>query len=546
MDSVTELYAKCSDCENVEFATLCFKFGLIIPQHHRCSSEPYISFVKTFGVLLNLEDEVIKQLIQEKSMDQAFSALRDLEYGSNISRFGAIEGGVSNLAYVAAIAEQSGKEIVVFCSNLCLNSIHRGNQVIRFKPRSLVVNDTPILCCLTGLNIFHPVSGSQNLIDVSSDPSVRIVQFEIINSLPRANNRSEGSTLSENANGSSNLTRRGNPFVHIRPVEDMRDSNLIENDENGDIPLDPMAVEEANQVLIELSDDANLLTTGDELTLQQFLERFGTMINQSEVSSEIFTSTTKLNLLGSQVSRESLIYNKTYDIDGFFGIFGIEEFGKIVNCSVKFLVYPTLLDKASRRNAQRFFSLDENVTIMFFKIGTIELPIGTIDLIIALESAPAISDYDLKSIVEHCSEYARSLPCGENTNHFRQCNSLSTLDSHRSTRRAITSTLKRNEYENYSLKIAKCYVDHFKCMLDESLQRLGRRGVINIFFKSIGSKAFTFTDNLKECLINLKQFSDAINFDQINMEQVWVDFCITTSAKSPSSPVSHPLFNILS
>ena len=262
------------------------------------------------------------------------------------------------------------------------------------------------------------------------------------------------------------------------------------------------------------------------------------MMDQIDVSSEALTSNVKLDIINSQLSRESMLFNKTYDIDGFFGIFGIEDFERIINCSVKFLIFPALLDNASRKKAQRFFCEDDDTVRSFVKIGVIKVPIGHIDLILVIESLHLLEDRIVKSIAEECASFARELPCAVNPVHFQRCNSEFSLGSHRSTRRALASTFKKNECESYSRTMSTCYMYHFKCKLDMLLSRFGVRGSISIFFKCIGTKSSTFTDNLNDCLINLAQFDEAIKFEELDTNKVWVDHCITTTAQSPSAHVT--------
>lgn len=202
------------------------------------------------------------------------------------------------------------------------------------------------------------------------------------------------------------------------------------------------------------------------------------------------------------------------------------------------MVKPAILDESSKKNAQRFFEIEDNCYEMFFKIGIIELPFGKIDLIIVTQTGNEVSELEMQLISKRCADYARSLPCENNPRHSSSCTSASTIDSHTATRRAITETIGNDELETYTTELAKCYLNHFMVMLDDCLRRFGPNGPLNVFFKCIGSKSSTFTDCMHRCLENLNKFKHAFNFSELDANKVWVDHCITTTVKNETSPVS--------
>lgn len=525
-----EMNSTCSVCEKSEFLAIIEKFQIDCDEHINIDRNSLNSFVETFSKILAMDPQSIIENIRRRRRSNAFSQLKLIEYGRNLMNVDTEMRSVENLAWIGSLAEESGRNILVFCDFLCLNFLHQGDHVILIRPTE-PSSQSPAACVLSSLNMYHPIVESPILVDIWERYEFTALEF---------------------SNNSENNEDYQEPVSNaVQTIEIMaRDDEIIQEDQG--MPIGDVVVDEDDT--IEFSIDNNVIelsnarTSDDPVpeassTLDEFLIEFYPNCSMNDITPGAYTSSIKLDIYESQQQNTILNYNKTYDIDGLFGYFPIECFGDIVQCPVDMCVNPTFVDKRTVNTLKR---LIEDISGRFVKaaiIGTIELPLGKIDLIIVLDFEWEIGDAMITSILKKCAEFARKLPCEQDLEHEDNCDSKAILQSHRSTRRASTWTHRRNETEKYGISLAKCYMYHFVKILRRRLSSLNFTGSINCFFKCIGCKAATYSESLPRCLSYLETFSNSINLEAVNDRNIWIDLAMTVSAEgSNEGPVKYKIF----
>ena len=501
------LQQTCPSCDSGNVITLLERYEISSRLHKDFSDDSYQSFLETFSILLEQDLESIRTAINTFDVEcPAFTRLKKIEYGCNFARIQTGTRHVLNLAWLGAIADYSGRNILVFCDLLCLNFLHQGENIVLFRPNRNSDNEIPLACVLSGLNIYHPVADSPILLNFCND--LNITNLEYVESIFGDND--ERLNLNEREISSREI-------VLLEAIDDtftLIDTTQTENDEStsSNVRGDPIPT--------------------NSKTIQQFLDINYSNSNVMDIEIANYTNTDKLRILESQ--QEHLEYQRAFDIDGLFGHFPMETMAKVLKCPAKILVTPSIVDKRTSKSVLKIMQPDSDneKTLLSVKVGSIEFPLGIIDLLVVLNSLRKISDKQLSALFKECAEYARTLPCEYDIDHFTECQSKGTRDSHRSTARASTVNHRKNESEPYTRTLAICYFHHFKKLLDSKLLLMNIQSSVDIFFKCIGSKSTTFSENIGHCLESLNYFSSALDFKAIDERTAWIDYCITTSASS--------------
>ena len=71
----------------------------------------------------------------------------------------------------------------------------------------------------------------------------------------------------------------------------------------------------------------------------------------------------------------------------------------------------------------------EGSTLHGIKVGRIDTPVGTIDLIVKIDSFENLNYSCLKKITELCAKYVRTLPCSTTEGHSDVCDPVQ-LETH--------------------------------------------------------------------------------------------------------------------
>ena len=507
----------CCICASEEFRKMREKYGLEISIHEDTSSDQYLSFIKTFSAVLQISEATITSIIREKCAEQEFKHLVSLEYGKNFVDFTNMNHQVLNLAWIGCLAQETETDIMVICDHFCLNASHLGQNLVFFRSNHLGVSENLVAVTLTDMNVYHPLVINQAVRDNASNLGIKIIMYGILE-----------------ASADESIQSR-------RPTDAARNVEYV--DEN----MSTQVVEDIGSLAEEqlMSDDVIMHVAESSITLDGLFEHHFPNSRSGDINQNSYTSMSRLNLSESQHLDETLSYTRTFDNDGLFGVFDIEDFHKIIISSVKFFNFPTVVDERTLKNMAKMVPTLEGSALHGIKIGRIETPVGTIDLIVKIDSFGNFNDSCLKKIAELCAEYARTLPCSTTEGHSVVCRSGSIRNSHLSTMRATTEHHNRNELESYTNTMAQCYMYHFKRHLEVQLsRRIVTRGRIQLFFKCIGNKNMTFKDDLRSCFNTIKQFEQVINFMAIDSRNVWFDFCVTTSASSDSSQVNLKNFKL--
>lgn len=514
MNSELEVdYATCSTCKNLEVSELLTKFSIEIPLHTNFSTGSYHSFIKTFEKILSVEEAQLVTIITTRSNDRSFKSLKTLEYGTNMSDIQVENNFVFNLAFIAAMANDFDREILVFCDPFCLNFVHKGRQVISVMPDREFTTILPLACVLSGMNIYHPLLQSNSL-------------------------RTHVMTARRSTVYYRNLELPRPPRRNLR-IPDVPDITFIENNDSGRRELN---IDEVGYIPGEEQEFNEIFGNGNEhsTTLNEFLASYFPNSRSEEIPIESYTTPVCLDLLRSQQVRMPTQYKKTFDTDGFFSHFLINDYPSVIISPVKFQLFPTVVDARTQNTIKRVL-LNEGFEIMqSSKIGSIDFPLGTIEIIIVLCSNEndRLPPDMFPAVVQNCANFARLLPCESDQNHMENnCNSKEVRASHISTRRAGTSTHRRNESEQYTAAVASCYIYHFAQKLIQELRRCNSSGESKIFLKGIGMKSTTYTGCPVKCLEIVKSFGEIVDFSRLGLNNVYIDFCITSSLHSPVFPV---------
>lgn len=70
-------------------------------------------------------------------------------------------------------------------------------------------------------------------------------------------------------------------------------------------------------------------------------------------------------------------------------------------------------------------------------------------------------------------------------------------------------------------------------------------GQVKMFFKCIGTKSTTFTDDLGKCFESIRSFETVFDFKYLDCKNIWLDYCVTSSAESAFGPVSLDFYAFL-
>jgi len=504
----------CLTCNNEIVEKILKKHALNCSAHEEIPKDSCTSFFKTFSILLNLPEEQLKTAIRNRRSDPSFVNLQKFEYGENLVRHVRDQRKISNLAWISCLAEEYKREIIVICDLYSLNFAHKGKNILIFKPSQLLQDADPIGCLLFGFNSYHPVSNSESLQRLATNLSLNRIFYR-----SREN-------INDDDDQNENFQREERDI----------DISFVEAIGREEIPVTELGFPAENPVL---SNDRLMQEEGptNSIRLEEFLNMHYDRSLQNNLNVESLTSNVKINMCDSALNINELNMKKTHDIDGLFGMFDPSDYGKVVKCPVKFSVFPALVDPRTSKNIAKLYPAIASRHYQNVKIGVIELPFGTIDLIVIIESNSNMTEKNVTTAAETSASFARSLPCANDTDHFRSCRSLAVRNSHRGNMPASIASRTKKEYENYSPLIAGCYMHHFVSSMNNCLNLSRRNMTMNIFFKCVGSKSFTFSDNPNSCLDDLRKFEAAIDFSQIDNKKVWVDYCITTSAESLTGPV---------
>ena len=503
----------CSLCADHRFNELIKTFNVSCVDHDDFASDSYESFIKTFSIILETDEESIKNVIFNKSVEEPFKSLLKFEFGENLIHVFDDERIVANIAWISALSEEFKREIVVISDFYTLTIAHLGKKVIIFKPSQIQVGASPLGCVVYGLNTYHPLRHTNVLDDIKNNVIYEKIFYN---------------------NQNANLINDDQP----NHVEDEREIEFVETGAGGrtQIPVDDIGSPAEEQFM---SNERNQRNNANQIssTINSFLNEHFTRSSIEDITLDAYCSNTKLNFESSAINSETLSVTRTHDIDGLFGYFDMKDFGDIIKSPVNFLIYPSLVDPRTRKNIEKFVSPVNGNFHFCIKIGVIDNPFGSIDIIVLIDSSLFITNDKLKLIAEECSSFSRSLPCTSDESHYSTCRSIGVRTSHRATMRASTSSHGRQECENYTPNLATCYVYHFRQILYQKLETQRRRVNFKIFFKCVGSKSRTFTESLKDCIEPLRSFESAIDFKLIDTRNIWVDYCITSSPESSQGPV---------
>lgn len=512
----SEIADICHLCINTDFLIIKSKFNVQSYAHEDFEDDPFKSFLKTFSIIFQAEEQEIMNILVRRSREENFLALQNLEYGTNLAAASRSDYFISNLACIGALAEEYHRDIIVLCNFYSLNCIHKGSNAFVFKSIRRIAESEPAVCCVFGMNMYHP-----------------LVYDVILNSIG-------ASDVYRKINYRTGLDVVGEPNMEDEEIEEPREIDFIE--------IEVLGRSHEEFPNIGQIADESFLTTGPRHTaarsenlvrIDEFLDHHFTDTIPPSLSAASYTTNVKLDVKNSTIPLASTNVTKTFDIDGLFGIIRQDQCSLAIKSPVKFWINPTIVDKRTLKNIKKFSPAAPNNSLRCIKIGFLELSLGSIDLIVVIDTNISISDMNLTTIAKECAEHARTLPCRNDDNHIRNCQSLPLINSHRSTTRASTTSFHKNESEQYSTKTAVCYIHHFIKMYNEKLSEMRNRGTIGItmFFKCVGSKSTTFTDKLSDCGEYLKTFEMAIDFTMLDCSKIWLDFSITASAESNDGPV---------
>ena len=504
----------CLTCDNEIVEKILKKHDLNCTAHEEIPKDSRASFFKTFSLLLNLPEEQLFTSIRNRRRDPSFVNLQKLEYGDNMVRHLREIQRFSNMAWISCLAEEYRREIIVVCDFYSLTFAHKGENVLIFKPSRLLQDSDPIGCLLFGFNSYHPVSNSESLQRLATNLSFNRIFY-----------RSQ-----------ANQDNIDNDTENFQ--SDDRDIQFVEARGSEELNLDDLGNPAENSLL---SNERVPVLAGpiDSIRLHEFLDQNFERSMEQSMSAESLTSTVKLNLNDSVIDRNSLIYKNTHDIDGLFGIFEASDYKNIIKCPVKFAVFPAVVDARTSKNIVKLAPPRDGYSFTNIKFGVIELPLGSIDLIIVVDSNRIINAKKMISIAEQSAEIARSLPCTSDLIHINSCQSRALQRSHRGNMPASIASRTKKEFEKYSSLVANCYVHHFIASLNNCLQNIRIHADLKIFFKCVGSKSTTFSEKPENCLDVLRIFEEAIEFSKIKTENIWIDYCITASAECSTEPVNH-------
>lgn len=506
----------CATCNNEIVTKILKKFNLTCPIHEMIPKNCHESFYKTFSKLFEVNDNEIRTMVQRHANSTQFRQLQKLEFGANMLVHLRNPNLISNLAFISSLAEEFKRQIILICDFYSLNCAHDGKQVIVFEP-SERISDDPVGCLLFDFNSYHPLNFSDELLNLGREDSFCKI------SLRQQNNNEEITTNGNNPNDSFD-----------------RDIDFVEPGSRGSVAVPVVDLGAPAETPVMSTERAERRTPQPQIEtimLPQFLERFYPRSISESVSYECFTSTVKLDLKQSALDPRTFEFKRTHDIDGLFAIFNINEFESIIKSPVQFLVFPSLVDRRTTKNITKLLTPRNECLYKAVKIGLIEMRYGCLDLIAFIESEISIDDKTFRLIAEQSSAFARSLPCAYDTDHYRTCRSGGVRNNHRANMRATTANHARNESEDYSVLIATCYVHHFNKAFKSKLAENRIFGNLKMFVKCIGSKSFTFTENIDDILLYIRDFEKAIDFHKIGAKNVWIDYCITTSAETEACPV---------
>ena len=504
----------CLTCDNEIVEKILKKHDLSCTAHEEIPKDSRASFFKTFSLLLNLPEEQLLTAVRNRRRDPSFVNLQKLEYGDNMVRHLRDIQRFSNLAWISCLAEEYKREIIVVCDFYSLNFAHDGKNVLIFKPSQFLQDVDPIGCLLFGLNSYHPITYSESLENLCTNLNYNRIFYRSLTN--HENNEDETENFQSDDRAIQFVESRGSEELNLDDLGNPAENSLLSNER---VPV--------------------LAGPIDSIRLHEFLDQNFERSMEQSISAESLTSTVKLNLNDSVIDRNSLIYKNTHDIDGLFGIFEASDYKNVIKCPIKFAVFPGIVDARTSKNIVKLAPPRDGYSFTNIKFGVIELPLGTIDLIVVVDSNRTINAKKMISIAEQSAELARSLPCTSDGIHIQSCQSRALQRSHRGNMPASIASRTKKEYEKYSSLVANCYVHHFITSLNNCLQNIRIHADLKIFFKCVGSKSSTFSEKAENCLDVLRTFEEAIEFSKIKTENIWVDYCITASAECSTEPVKH-------
>lgn len=499
----------CSTCDNENVDKLLKKYHINCSPHEIISKDSRQSFLKTFSILLNLTEDQLLATIANRRSDPQFIHLQKLEFGKAILT--RLNHGplVSNLAWICSLAEEFCRNIVVVCDFYCLNFIHNSKNIIIFNSSRRVRNTAPVGCLLFGFNTYHPIESTESISNILRIQTINRISYE------------------------TPSVQMVNPDqVNDLQIED-RDILLVEETGVNELTLDDLG-----EPAFSSNTDTPQIHEGptNSIRLNEFMIQNFEDSREENLNIESLTTSVKIDFNESSTNPENITFKKTHDIDGFFAFIDITEFGNTILCAAKYMIYPTLCDKRTLKNIKMMYVVPDDAFVHAFKIGSIELTIGTLEIIAVVKTNTELSDRTISEYSAAAANFARQLKCVEDVNHCQSCTSRDIIANHRSTRPSTSRYQGKQEAESYSARLSHCYIYHFNKELARKLGA-GHRGEIKIFFKCIGCKASNFTENIYESFEVLSSLKSVFNFDCMNLKNIYLDFCITTSAETDHGPV---------
>lgn len=404
---------------------------------------------------------------------------------------------MSCLAKIGAISEQYTCRVIVICEDFCFNSLHKSTNAFIVHPSGNVFRST-IVCVVTTPNyVFHEGQVSEE-INAEEHP-IHIYEVDRIIE-PNASNRI--------------------PYINrlISVVDDIINGTTIEDNEIGAPPEG------------EIAEREDVPLDNPEITIDELFSRFFLNSDHNNISLDAYTSNERLKLNESQYQGHHLTYRKTYDIDGFFGLLDPKDFIESLNSPANFFINPIAANDRTLKNVAYLLPADNSNSVQAFKLGFLELSLGPIEIYVVMNSMMEHPRTVIEDVISCSSQYARSLPCERDQEHWMTCSSTDIVDGHISTRRATTSTYARNHSERYSLRLSICYTKHFLKKLEFEFEQRNIRTCLSIYFKNIDTKSVTRSENISRTLSFIKDFSLAFKMEKLDKEKVYVDFCVSVTA----------------
>lgn len=312
----------CLLCQKASLISLLNTFNVQCPLHEVFRADPFQSFIKTFSIILGVDEQEIQNVLTNRSSENSFAHLVKLEYGTNLQLASLTTNFISNLACIGALAEEFHREIIVLCDYYSLNFIHEGTNIIVFKPRNGMVTNSPIACCLIDMNLFHPLIFSEELVALRSNDQIKQVMYQIGTDIE----------IPTDENG----------------VEVPRDIEYVELEGN-EYQAANMG-ERAEEPFLSTGPQQYIFPHNNSMILESFLDQYFADSIPSQINPDWYTSDVRLDMTSSVNPIDSNTFSRTHDIDGWFGFIEKDQFRLAVKYPVRFLVYPTMVDKRTLKN----------------------------------------------------------------------------------------------------------------------------------------------------------------------------------------------------